>query len=133
MLAWMHLDASALGCSFQDHLNFERNQNIRFRQHLRVICLLSFSKRISDPHEPLRYTRLFFFSTENEEGSYCWFSPIWANQTQVDELHGTNLESRFFLVTWLTQEKGKFIFLLEHFCLQHKSSPISPYMPGNLT
>ena len=45
--------------------------------------------------EPLGYPKLFLFLTENTEGSYCWISPIWVNQTQVDELHGTSLEPPF--------------------------------------
>lgn len=45
--------------------------------------------------EPSGYPKLFCLSIVNAEGSYCWISPIWVNQTQVDELHGTNLEPPF--------------------------------------
>lgn len=36
-------------------------------------------------------TNIVFFSTESASRSYCWFPPIWVNQTQV----GRNLEPPF--------------------------------------
>lgn len=92
----------------------------------------SHARRAAQALRAFGVIEIVFFSTGNASGSHCWLLPIWVNQTQVDERHSRNLELLFPL-TWLIQEKGKFIFLLEQFCLQYKSFPEFPDMPRDLT